>query len=114
NEDAVRTLRRAVELAPNSDLAWDMLGYAGHYAGLLDLAEDAYRRAQTLNPTSRRLRWMHARLLLYLGRAPEAIDEMAFARTLDHAKAEAHLGKFLYYEGRIEEADRVFDSALEH
>ena len=39
---------------------------------------------------------------------------MAFARTLDHAKAEAYLAKFLYYEGRTEEAERVFATALRH
>ncbi len=110
----MRTLRRGVELAPNSDVAWDMLGYAYHYAGLVDLAEDAYRRAHALHPTSRRLRWMHARMLLYLGRTPEATNEMAFARGLDHAKAEAYLGKFLYYEGRTAEAEQVFPTALRH
>ena len=113
NEDAIRTLRRAVELAPNSDFAWDMLGYAYHYAGLVDLAETAYERARTLNPTSRRLRWMHARMLLYLDRVPQAIDEMMFARTTDHAKALAHLGKFLYYGGRVDDAERVFASAFQ-
>ena len=112
NEDAVRTLKRGAELAPNSDFAWDMLGYACHYAGLLELAEESYRRAEMLNPTSRRLRWMHARMLLYLGRTPEATREMSFARTMDHAKAQAYLGKFLYYEGRLDEAERVFASAL--
>jgi TolB-like protein/Flp pilus assembly protein TadD/predicted Ser/Thr protein kinase len=114
NEDAVRTLLRAVELAPNSDFAWDMLGYACHYAGLVELAEESYNRAQRLNPTSRRLRWMHARMLLYLGRTHEATAEMTFARTTGHAKAQAHLGKFLYYEGRMEEAERVFATALRH
>jgi TolB-like protein/Tfp pilus assembly protein PilF len=112
-EDGIRTLRRGVELAPNSDFAWDMLGYAYHYAGLVDLAESAYRRTRTLNPTSRRLRWMHGRMLLYLGRTADAVDEMSFARSLDNSKAKAHLGKFLYYDGRTEEAARVFDRALE-
>ena len=112
SEDAVRTLRRSVELAPNSAFAWDMLGYAYHYAGLVDLAEESYRRARALDPTSRRLRWMHARTLLYLGRTSEATQEMTFARTIEHAKARAYLGKFLYYEGRLEEAEQAFNSAL--
>ena len=33
---------------------------------------------------------------------------MRFALTMDHAKALAHLGKFLYYAGRLDEAERVF------
>ena len=111
NEDAVRRLRRSVELAPNSDFAWDMLGYAYHYAGLDGLAEEAYRRARTLNPTSRRLRWMHGRMLLYTGRTAEATNQVTFAQTMEHAKAKVYLGKFLYYEGRLDEAERVFESA---
>jgi non-specific serine/threonine protein kinase len=112
-EEGIRTLRRAVELAPNSDFAWDMLGYAYHYAGLVDLAESAYRRACALDPTSRRLRWMHARMLLYLGRTADAVDRMHFARTMDHAKAQAYLAKFLYYDGRIAEAERIVGRALQ-
>jgi serine/threonine protein kinase/Tfp pilus assembly protein PilF len=113
NEDAIRTLRRGVELAPNSDLAWDLLGYAYHYAGLVELAESSYRRARVLNPTSRRLYWLHARMLLYVDRTAEAIDVMRFAWSMDHAKALAHLGKFLYYAGQMEEAERVLARALE-
>jgi TolB-like protein/Flp pilus assembly protein TadD len=112
NEEAIRTLRRAAELAPNSDLAWDSLGYAYHYAGLVDLAESAVRRAHELNPTSRRLRWMLGRMLLYLDRTDEAIEEMRFARTADNAKALAHLAKFLYYEGRLDEAEEMLSRAL--
>jgi TolB-like protein/Flp pilus assembly protein TadD len=113
NEEAIRTLRRGLELAPNSDLAWDLLAYAYHYSGLVDQAESAYRRARTLNPTSRRLYWMHARMLLYCDRTEEAIEVMRFARNMDHAKAAAYLGKFLYYAGRMDEAERVLVRALE-
>jgi TolB-like protein/Tfp pilus assembly protein PilF len=113
NVEAIRSLRRAVEIAPNSEFAFDMLAYAGHYAGLLEQAEDAARRARTLDPTSRRLRWMHGRLLLYLDRISEAIALMDFTRTADHAKALAHLGKFLYYGGRLDEAERASARALE-
>ena len=112
-DEGIRTLRRSVELAPNSDFAWDMLGYAYHYGGLVELAEAAYRRARALNPTSRRLRWMHARMLLYCGRTTEAIEQMAFARQVEHAKARAHLAKFLYYAGRLEEAESLAESAVE-
>jgi len=113
NEDAIRTLRQALELAPNSELALDMIGYAYHYAGLIELAEAATRRTKALNPTSRRLHWMHGRFLLYLGRTAEAIEEMRFAVAANHPKALAHLGKFLYYAGRLDEAERVFAQAQE-
>jgi TolB-like protein/tetratricopeptide (TPR) repeat protein len=112
NEDAIGALRRALGIAPNSELALDTLGYACHYAGLLEKAEDATRRTRELNPTSRRLRWMHARFLLYLDRIPEAIALMEFARGTENSKALAHLGKLLYYDGRLDAAEDVFERAL--
>jgi tetratricopeptide (TPR) repeat protein len=112
NVEAIRSLRRAVEIAPNSDFASDMLAYAYHYAGLLEQAEEAASRARGLDPTSRRLRWLHGRILLYLDRIPEAIALMDFARTSDNSKALAHLGKFQYYGGRLDEAEQTFSRAL--
>jgi serine/threonine protein kinase/pimeloyl-ACP methyl ester carboxylesterase/tetratricopeptide (TPR) repeat protein len=113
NVEAIRSLRRALTIAPHSEFALDMLAYAYHYAGLVEQAEEAASRARSLDPTSRRLRWLHGRILLYLGRIPEAIALMDFARTSDHSKALAHLGKFLYYGGRLDEAERAFARALE-
>jgi non-specific serine/threonine protein kinase len=113
NEEAIRALRTALDLAPNAELALDMLGYAYHYAGLNDLAEASYRRARSLNPTSRRLHWVHGRMLLYVGRTGEAIALMHWARGMKHAKGLAHLGKFLYYAGQVDEAERVFLQATE-
>ena len=98
---------------PNHELALNTIGYAYHYAGLNELAEQSYRRCRALNPTARRLTWMHGRMLLYLGRTGEAIDVMRWALSTSHAKALAHLGKFLYYDGKLEEAERVFSRALE-
>ena len=113
NEDAIRTIRRALEIAPNADFALDVLGYAYHYAGLIELAEDALRRSRALNPTSRRLCWMHGRMLLYLGRTSDAIDEMQWAWSMGSPRALAHLGKFLYYAGRLEEAEAAFARAFQ-
>jgi len=113
NEEAIRALRTALDLAPNAELALDVLGYAYHYAGLNDLAEASYRRARSLNPTSRRLHWVHGRMLLYLGRTGEAIAQMQWARGMRHSKGLAHLGKFLYYAGQVDEAEHVFLLAIE-
>jgi serine/threonine-protein kinase len=113
NEDAIRTLRRALELAPNHELALDSIGYAYHYAGLNELAEQSYRRCRAVDPTARRLTWMHGRMLLYLGRTGEAIEGMRWALSTSHSRALAHLGKFLYYDGKLDEAERVFVRACE-
>jgi len=53
-----------------------MLGYSYYYAGLDDLAERAYGRVVELNPAPPQPHWMHARMLLYIGRAQEAEQEM--------------------------------------
>lgn len=101
-------------LAPNSDVVWGQLGYVYHYAGLDDLAEKAFRRSAELNPDTR-IHWMHGRMLLYLGRAPEAEQEMrqALAENPNQFKAMAFLGKFLYYQGKLDEAEPVLKRAVE-
>ncbi|HET9307283.1 MAG TPA: protein kinase, partial [Candidatus Sulfotelmatobacter sp.] len=61
--DALPKLRQAVALGPNSTLAWNQLAYSYHYAGLIDLAEAAFRRSRDLNPTPAQIAWMHGRML---------------------------------------------------
>ncbi|MGB8063384.1 MAG: protein kinase [Candidatus Sulfotelmatobacter sp.] len=111
--DGIRILRRAMTLAPNNSAAWDMGGYAYYYAGLNELAEQSYRRVLELNPTPRN-HWMHARMLLYTGNAHEAAEEMrpVVAQNPDQYKALAHLGEFLYYEGKLDEAESVLNKAV--
>jgi tetratricopeptide (TPR) repeat protein len=110
----MRILREAVALAPNSALAWRHLGYIYHYAGLIDLAEAAFRRDRDLDPTPPQPYWMHGRILLYQGKAHEAEDEVrrALERYPDQFKLLTFLGDFLYYQGKTEEAEQVLDRAL--
>jgi eukaryotic-like serine/threonine-protein kinase len=113
-QEAIRTLRRAVALAPNNDTAWQMLGYSYYYAGLNDLAEQAYRRVTELNPTPPQPHWMHARMLLYAGKPREAEEEMrqVVAKNPDQFKALTYLGSMLYYEGKLDEAEPHLDRAV--
>jgi eukaryotic-like serine/threonine-protein kinase len=113
NEDALRILREAVRLAPNSELAWKHLGYTYHYAGLIDLAEAAFRRDRDLDPTPPQVYWMHGRMLLYQGKARDAELEVrqALERYPDQFKLLAFLGDFLYYQGKTEEAEQAIDRA---
>ncbi len=115
NLEALKALRQAVAIAPNSETAWDLLGYLYHYTGLLDLAENAYDRSIDLNPTTIRSQWMHARMHLYQGRPEESEEAM---RTVLQAnpnqfKVLAYLGEFLYYQDKYDEADKVFTKAIE-
>jgi eukaryotic-like serine/threonine-protein kinase len=112
--EALRVLRKGLTLAPNNDTAWQMYGYANYYAGLNEHAEKAYARVIQINPGLLQPHWMHARMLLYEGRAPEAEQEMRtlLATNPDQYKALAQLGEFLYYEGKTDEAEQVLDRAV--
>ena len=114
-QDAIPTMRRAVAAAPNNETAWQMMGYSWYYAGLNNLAEQAYRRISELNPTLLQPHWMHARTMLYEGRAAEAEQEMRQLATQnpDQMKAVAYLGAILYYEGRLDEAEPYLDRGVE-
>jgi len=112
--DAIRTAKQAVGVAPNSAVAWEVLGYSYYYAGLNELAEQAWARVVTLNPTPQP-HWMHARMLLYSGKAKDAEEEMrsVVASNPDQFKALAYLGMILYYEGKLDEAEPYFDHAMQ-
>src|ERR1700691_4485755 len=111
--DAMRTARQAVGVAPNSAVAWEMLGYSCYYAGLNELAEQAWGRVVTLNPAPQP-HWMHARMLLFSGKAKDAEEEMrtVVAANPGQFKALAYLGMVLYYEGNLDEAQTELDRAV--
>jgi len=111
--EAIRTARKAVQLAPNNEIAWQVLSYAYYYAGLGELAEQGYRRVVELNPMPPQEHWMHARMLMYIGRMSEAEEELrqVLAKNPDQFKALAYLGGLLYYEGKLDEAEAILDRA---
>jgi serine/threonine protein kinase len=113
-QEAIRTLKQAVALAPNNETAWQALGYSRYYAGLNELSEQAYRRLIELNPASLQPHWMHARMLLYSGKAHEAEEEMrqVVAANPDQFKALTYFGSVLYYEGKLDEAQPYLDRAV--
>jgi eukaryotic-like serine/threonine-protein kinase len=115
NAEAIRQLRQALAIAPNAPYLWDHLGYAYHYAGLDELAEEAFRHTRDLNPSPPRINWMHGRMLLYLGRAHEAAEQIraALQRNPDQYKLMAFLGYFLYYDGKPDEAESWLRRSVE-
>ena len=111
----MQAAKKAVELAPNNEIAWQVLAYAYYYAGLGELAEQGYRRVVELNPMPPQEHWMHARMLLYIGRTSDAEQELRqiLAKNPDQFKAMAYLGKLLYYEGKLDEAESTLDRAVQ-
>jgi len=115
NADSLPMLREASALAPNSALVWKHLGYIYHYAGLIDLAEAAFRRGLALDPALPQAYWMHGRMLLYQGKPQEAEQEIrrALERFPDQFKLLMFLGYFLFYEGKTEEGVQALDRSLQ-
>jgi serine/threonine protein kinase len=113
-QEAIRTLKQAAALAPNSGAVWQGLGYSSYYAGLNEGAEQAYRRVVELNPMPLQPHWMHARMLLYSGKGAEAEKEMrpVVAANPDQFKALAYFAMILYYEGKLDEAQVNVDHSL--
>jgi serine/threonine protein kinase/cytochrome c-type biogenesis protein CcmH/NrfG len=113
-QEAIRTLKQAVALAPNNGAAWQSLGYSSYYAGLNERAEQAYRRLVELNPLPLQPHWMHARMLLHSGRGAEAEKEMRqlVAANPDQFKALGYFGMILYYNGKLDEAQSTLDRSL--
>lgn len=113
--EAIRAAKGALALAPNDESAWQMLGYSSYYAGLNNLAEQAYRHLISVNVTELQPRWMLARMLLYQGKTDDAEQEMrqAVEKNPNHFKALAYLGGVLYYQGKLDEAESVLSRALE-
>jgi len=114
-QEAIRILRRAVVLAPNNATAWQMLGYGYYYAGLGELAEQAYGKVVELNPSTPQPHWMHARMLMYIGRFSEAEQELRqlLAKNPDQFKALAYFGGLLYYEGKLDEAETTLERGVQ-
>jgi eukaryotic-like serine/threonine-protein kinase len=112
--EAIPTLKKAIALAPNREMAWQMLAYSYYYAGLNELAEQGYKRVLELNPIPPQPHWMHARMLLYMGRTAEAETEMreVVAKNPDQFKALAYFGQVLYYQNKWDEAETVLQRSM--
>jgi len=113
-QEAIRSLKQAVALAPNNGAAWQALGYSSYYAGLNEKSEQAYRRLVELNPMPIQPHWMHARMLLHSGQGVEAEREMRelVAANPDQFKALGYFGMILYYNGKLDEAQSTLERSL--
>jgi class 3 adenylate cyclase/TolB-like protein len=111
---------RAIQLDSTLAQAWSVLGMVkAYYEWEWEAAEQAYHKANELNPS---LPWNHYHYSWYLvlfGRMNEAIREHRLAQELDPF-GPAHTGWFGYlyamvgeYEKAIEEAERTIDMGFE-
>jgi hypothetical protein len=96
-------------LHPTIRLRGNYSAIAYYYAGLDELAEEMYRHPIEIDPAPQEPHWMHARMLLYIGKAHDAEGEMrqVLVTNPDQFKALAFLGSFLYYQGKLDEAEKI-------
>jgi cytochrome c-type biogenesis protein CcmH/NrfG len=112
--EAVRVLRGLVEDYPREVAAWVMLGRALQSVEELGGAEDALRRAVSLDPGSVE-GWFQLGVVRVLsGRKSAAADAFAAALRLkpDHARAHFYLGLCRKDTGDVQRARRAFEAAL--
>jgi predicted O-linked N-acetylglucosamine transferase (SPINDLY family) len=85
NEDAIASLRKAVELLPGDDVAAAELGVALADFGLVAEARTTLAQAAALGRNDERLRWTKALSLpsVYLDEAQVDAERSRFARSLD-------------------------------
>lgn len=108
HSEAVASLERAVELAPNNAVLWNDFGFELMYRKHWDRAEAAFRKAINRDPTLARA---HINLGLALSKQSRFDQALAsFRAVLPEADAYYNLG--LMYRGQSRYADAV--EAFEH
>jgi len=111
--EAREDAQRAIALDPNSAfgyvaLAWVKIGYEWDWQG----ADEALKKAASLQPGSAEVLSYRAYLYECLGRLDEAIALTKEADALDPLRANAYLGSLLYTAGRYEEGTSAVRKAL--
>jgi Flp pilus assembly protein TadD len=115
HEGAAGHLRRALELDPENSELLSNLGAALGSLGRFDEAEKELKRAARLDPTRTDVRANLGILYLRRGLCEPAEVELRWVceRDRDHAAAHFYRGEALNCLGRVEEALRVLERAVQ-
>jgi type IV pilus assembly protein PilF len=115
NEQAVRHLRRALELDPDDPSIHDMLAQVFWRTGEYELAYEHFQRAISVDPKFSRTRNNYAAFLFERGDIDGAIRqlEQVTADTLYEKRADAfsNLGRAYLRKGEIAKAEEAFSRA---
>ncbi len=111
---ALDSLTEAAARAPKAGNILATLALAQDAAGLKDIAERTYRKAQRLEPRNAEIRNNLGALLKSQGRVKEAIRQFRDALKIDpdYTQAVINLGGTLFREGEAEEAEDLFRRAF--
>lgn len=103
--------RLAMQIEPRSPLVQNSLGYSYYLAGHWVEAESAYKRGIGYEPGYHPLWRNYGLLLARMGRYEEAIS--AFEQVEKRAEASNDVGYICLVEGKLDEAEQFFRSAIE-
>jgi len=111
---ALDSLSMAAAKAPKAGNILATLALAQDAAGLKDIAERSYRKAQRMEPRNAEIRNNLGALLKSQGKVKEAVRQFRDALKLDpnYTQALINLGGTLFREGEAEEAEDLFRHAL--
>jgi tetratricopeptide (TPR) repeat protein len=103
--------RLAMKIDPRSPLVQNSLGYSYYLAGNWDQAEHTYKQGISFDPAYHPLWRNYGLLLSRMGRYEEAIS--AFEQVEKPAEASNDVGYICLVEGKLDEAEQFFRSAID-
>ncbi|MDH4582106.1 tetratricopeptide repeat protein [Pseudomonas sp. BN415] len=103
--------RLAMQIDPRSPMVQNSLGYSYYLAGHWEQAERAYKQGISYEPAYHPLWRNYGLLLARMGRYEEAIS--AFEQVEKRAEASNDVGYICLVEGKLEEAEQFFRSAID-
>ncbi|AOE84486.1 tetratricopeptide repeat protein [Pseudomonas sp. TCU-HL1] len=103
--------RLAMQIDPRSPLVQNSLGYSYYLGGKWPEAEQAYKRGISNDPSYESLWRNYGLLLARMGRYEEAIS--AFEQVEKRAEASNDVGYICLVEGKLDEAEQFFRSAID-
>lgn len=113
-EEAEKSYRKALEIAPNDVAILSHLGYLLEETGRKDEAEQTFRQAVAADPKNADLRNQFAYYLWEHGNADEAQSEVRMALELDGNNSYAHatLGLLLFEKNDLDKGKRHYERAI--
>jgi superkiller protein 3 len=116
DDDAIVSLRRALELDPREWRAWSLSGSYHARRGRYAEAFDCYERGLAINPRDPKLLTDYGVALATIGRYDQARALLERAVSADRWSAEAQFNLARVYDatGRPDEARRIWETLLSH
>ena len=113
HEQAVQSLKRALELDPNLESAHKQLGFIYLHIGLFDKAEDECQKALSIDPTDLGVRLRLGQIAVYRTNYDNALSIMKTVPTnANPAIVNSTMATIMFQLGRTDEAENIVERFL--